>query len=198
MLGVTVAWPVAVTRAVRRAVTMSRAVPIDKLLSSYSLYASNFDAYTRLVDAFMLWENSADTGGTLLQGEGAAHPMLICARALGETSDSIAVYNPALYAAFKHQAHMPSQVTCAREMIQALREAETKSQQQLKNKETSSVSDDSDSIDLASAAADAHPHPAWEEQVYPPLSLVLPSSLRWLLAQLGGDDDVITDDDSDD
>ena len=162
------------------------------MLNSYVLFSRNFDAYAGLVDAFMLFDNSADAEGGLA-GEGAPRPTLVAARALGEKDAR--VVRPDLWSAFRQQAFLPTDATNATEMVEKMRrvhEEQVRARAQaplLPAKEEGGASPE---VEL-----DPLPPAPSLSQIYPPLSVVLPFRLRWLLAKTGGDDDVITEDDID-
>lgn len=167
------------------------------MLNSYVLFSRNFDAYAQLVDAYMLFDNSADAEGGLA-GEGAPRPTLVAARALGERDAR--VVRPDMWAAFRQQAFLPTDATNATDMVDKMRRVhEQQVRDRAQAQQAALHAQKEEAAGAVSSAADLCPlpPPPSMSQIYPPLSVVLPLKLRWLMAKIGFDDDVITEDDID-
>lgn len=208
MLGVTVHWSVAVSRAIRRAVSIGRSVPLDSLLGSYSKYAVNFDAYTRLVDAYSLLDNSDDDMHVLGPAGANVGPTRILSRGLGEATEHIV--SPDLYKRFRQQRYWPTDPTGAEQMehaIATMSKREEHEEEQLVPASDSAIADTApttftppaaDVPSTSSSLAIASPPPATRSSSSAPAVTsydhLLPGAFRWLLAQVGGDDDILTED----
>ena len=128
MLGVTTPVPTAISRAIRRAVITGRTVPLQGLKRSYELFSAAYESYIKMVDAYLLYENSVDemmilpqefigsggeerkesgNGGTLGSGgrEGSGsvlpHPVLLASKQFDAVEG--VVHNPELYQRFLEQ-----------------------------------------------------------------------------------------------
>lgn len=111
VVGVTVDPPVAVERAVVRALVTGRAAPIEQLLESHRRFSVEFEQYLDLVDGAYLFDMSAEDGAPQTAADGVSTPSDDAGRSVdgGTLQRGIIACKPGLL--FSHpleQASMPT------------------------------------------------------------------------------------------